>query len=402
MGSKKINIGIVISSDIDAGGGYQYEYMVSSILSKYHNDKSISLNFYAPTKKILNNYSDLDIDIKIIKENIFQKIHRLCLLNIFLYRFFKKIGFKISHFEKQLLKDNIDLIYFLSPNLKSLGLSKTPYIFTLWDLGHLDIPEFPEVSHEMRFELREFNFTKSLKKALKVIVDLEYGKRNVIKKYNLNENRVEVLKFLPNIRKIQPNHTIDIRQKYNLKNEYIFYPAQFWAHKNHIYILKALKILREQNGIDIDAVFSGSDKGNLEFILNKAKEFGVEDLIHYIGFAPNDEIPLLYMQSLALVMPTYLGPTNIPPLEAFVYDTPVCYSDTPFFREQLDDAVFFMDLNDPHSLIKNLLTIKNDKEITKVKINKGKEILEKWNDKDFYTKLLKIFNEYKNIRDAWN
>ena len=84
MGSKKINIGIVISSDIDAGGGYQYEYMVSSILSKYHNDKSISLNFYAPTKKILNNYSDLNIDIKIIKENIFQKIHRLCLLNIFL------------------------------------------------------------------------------------------------------------------------------------------------------------------------------------------------------------------------------------------------------------------------------------------------------------------------------
>ena len=79
------------------------------------------------------------------------------------------------------------------------------------------------------------------------------------------------------------------------------------------------------------------------------------------------------MQSLALVMPTYLGPTNIPPLEAFVYDTPVCYSDTPFFREQLDDAVFFMDLNDPHSLIKNLLTIKNDKEITKGKINQEKK-----------------------------
>jgi glycosyltransferase involved in cell wall biosynthesis len=402
MSSKKLNIAVIISSSLESGGGYQYEYMVLNILKKYHKDKGISLKFYAPSYKVSKDYTDLYIDIKVIKENIFRKIHSLCLQNIFLYTFLKKIGFGLSFFEKKLLADSIDLVYFLSPNLKSHALSNTPYIFTLWDLGHLDSMEFPEVSYDRRFEFREFNYSKSLKKAIKVIVDSDYGRDYAIKSYNLDKKRVKVLKYLPNIRTIESKHSVDIKKKYNLKNDYIFYPAQFWAHKNHIYILKAIKILRETKHIDIDVVFSGSNKGNLNHILEKAKEFKIDDLVHYIGFAPNNEIPFLYKQSLALVMPTYLGPTNIPPLEAFFYETPVCYSDTPFFREPMTDSVFFMDLRDPNSLVRQLLIIKNDKIVTKYKIDKGKDFLDSWNDIDFYNKLLEIFSDYKNIRSIWN
>ena len=47
---------------------------------------------------------------------------------------------------------------------------------------------------------------------------------------------------------------------------------------------------------------------------------------------------LLYTEALALVMPTYFGPTNLPPLEAFQTGTPVLYSDLPGMREQVGDA----------------------------------------------------------------
>lgn len=401
MNYKKLNIAVIIASGLKSGGGYQYEYMVLDILKKYHNDRNISLNFYTSNNIILKDYSDLNLDIKTINENIFQKFHRFSISNIFLYRLFNKIGYGFSSIEKKLLKDNINLVYFLSPNLRSQGLSNIPYIFTLWDLGHLEMPEFPEVSHERRFEMREFIYNRNLKKAINVIVDSEYSKKYTIKKYNLDQERVKVLKFLPNIRTIQSNQSINIRQKYKLNNDYIFYPAQFWAHKNHIYILEAIKILRKEEGVDIDVVFSGSDKGNLKYILDKAKEFQIEDLIHYIGFASNDEIPLLYKQSLALVMPTYLGPTNIPPLEAFAYETPVCYSDTPFFREQVGEAVFYMNLKDPSSLAQNILIIKNDKKITQYKVDQGKKILDSWNDQEFYNKLIKIFDDFKYLRSRW-
>jgi len=401
MGSKKINIAVIIGSDLQSGGGYQYEYMVLDILKKYHKDETIKFNFYGFRDDIKKDYADLELDVKIIKENIFHKVHRLALSNLYFYKIFSKLKMKFSFVEKELSKDNIDLVYFLSPSLISQGLSNIPYIFTLWDLGHLDILEFPEVSYDRQFESREMVYTNSLKKAYKIIVDLEYGKQNAIKKYNLDEKRIEVLKFLPNIRVVEDNANIDIKKKYNLKNDYVFYPAQFWAHKNHMYILKAIKLLREEKNIDIDVIFSGSNKGNLEYILDKAKEFEIDDLIHYIGFAPNEEIPYLYKQSLSLVMPTYLGPTNIPPLEAFAYNVPVCYSDTPFFREQVGDAAFFMDLKNPQSLVEKLINIQTDKDLVHEKIQLGVKVLDDWNEKDFYNKLLLVFNEYKYIRELW-
>ena len=401
MDSKKLNIAIFIGSDLKSGGGYQYEYMVLDILKKFHKDKGIDFKFYGLKADIKKDYIDLNLDINIIRENIFQKIHRISLSYFYFYKIFSKIKISFCSIERRLANDQIDLVYFLSPNVVSQGLSNIPYIFTLWDLGHLDILEFPEVSYDRQFEARELVYTKSLKKAYKVIVDLEYGKQNVIKKYNLDEKRIEVLKFLPNIEIDVTKVSVNIKEKYKLKNDYIFYPAQFWAHKNHIYILKAIKILREKRCIDVDVIFSGSNKGNLEYILNKAKEFKINDLIHYIGFAPNEEIPYLYKQSLSLVMPTYLGPTNIPPLEAFAYETPVCYSDMPFFREQVKDAAFFMDLRDPSSLVENILTIQNDKQAVEEKKGKGLEILKGWNGEGFYNKLLSIFNEYKYIKELW-
>ena len=401
MDSKKLNIAFFIGSESESGGRYQCEYKVLDILKKYHKDQGINLKFYGLREDIKKDYIDLNLDINIIKENIFQKLHRYSLSNFFFYKIFSKIKMGFSSIEKRLAKDQIDLVYFLGPNLVSHGLSNIPYIFTLWDVGHLDILEFPEVSYDAQFDTREFTNDKSLKKAYKVIVDLEWGKKNAIKRYNLDEKRIEVLKSLPNIRINKTGTLLRIKEKYKLKNDYIFYPANFWAHKNHMYILKAIKILREKKHIDIDVIFSGSDQGNLEYILNKAKEFKINDLIHYIGFVPNEEIPSLYKQSLSLVMPTYLGPTNIPPLEAFAYETPVCYSDMPFFREQVGESVFFMDLRDPSSLVKNILTIQNDKQIVEEKKEKGLQVLKNWNEEDFYKKLLNIFNEYKYVRELW-
>jgi len=402
MYSKKLNIAVFIGSSLEAGGGFQYEFMVLNILKKYFKDNQIiNIQHYSNNVNVLKDYKDLDLNINIIKENIFQKIHRIGLSNLLYFKVFEKLNIKFSKIERRLEDDNIDLIYFLYPSSLSLSIINIPYIFTLWDLGHLQNMEFPEVSQNKTFELRENLYSKSLKKAYKITVDSMFSKNFTVSKYNLEKNHVAVLKFLPNIRVIDEINYIDIKKKYNLRHEYIFYPAQFWAHKNHMYILKAIKILRDENKVDIDVIFSGSNKGNLDYILQSSKKMGVEDLIHYIGFAPNEEIPYLYKQSLSLVMPTYLGPTNIPPLEAFAYETPVCYSDTPFFREQVGDAVFFIDLKNPNCLVENILIIKSDKNIVKDKIIKGKEILENWNAKDFYTKLVEIFNEYKYIRECW-
>lgn len=402
MVNKKINIAIFLDSELSYGGSYQYQYKILSIIKNNHkNNSNIIFKFYSNKESASLNFKDLGIQIKIIRENIFQKIHRVALSNLNYFKFQTKIKNQYTKIERVLNSDNIDLIYFMFPSALSLSIINIPYIFTLYDLAHLRNLEFPEVSSNRIFEIRENLYSNSLKKAQKVIVASKFEKKLAVEKYKLDESRVVVLKYLPNIIEIKTLEHLDIKKKYNLKNDYIFYPAQFWPHKNHIYILKAVNILRKKYNISIDVIFSGSDKGNLKYILESAKLLGVDDLVHYIGFVKNNEIPFLYNQSLSLVMPTYLGPSNIPPLEAFAYETPVCYPDFLFNREEFNDSLIYMNLKDADTLVEILFKIKNDNSIRNEKIKCGKEFLRKWSDDDFYQKLIDEFNNFKKISECW-
>ena len=167
-------------------------------------------------------------------------------------------------------------MYFLSPNSDSLYLENINYIFTVWDLCHRDHPEFPEVRNNLAFEKREILFNKILPFATKVICESSFGKQQLIKRYNVDHNKCEIidmpLTYLSDDDTKLDNNFIDNTvKKYRIKNKFIFYPAQLWAHKNHIYNIDAIKHLAKKQ-IIIDLVFCGADKGNLETILAYAKK----------------------------------------------------------------------------------------------------------------------------------
>jgi len=149
------------------------------------------------------------------------------------------------------------------------------------------------------------------------------------------------------------------------------------------------------------AVFSGSDKGNLKYILDYAKKLNVEDLINYIGFAPNEEIYYLYKQSLALVMPSYFGPTNIPPLEAYTIGTPVIYSDLDGLREQVEGAALLCDLNNSGHLAEHLELLINSSEKRVELIESGYKRLKELQKYSIDQTLIKIFDDYSVKLKCW-
>ena len=94
------------------------------------------------------------------------------------------------------------------------------------------------------------------------------------------------------------------------------------------------------------------------------------DRIVFAGFVSDSDIPYLYRQSLALVMPTYFGSTNMPPLEAFQLGVPVLYSNIDGAKEQLDRAAFLLDINDVYSFVEGVLSL-DDEQAKKDMIKKG-------------------------------
>ena len=51
-----------------------------------------------------------------------------------------------------------------------------------------------------------------------------------------------------------------------------------------------------------------------------------------------------------MVMPSYFGPTNMPPLEAFAMKTPVVVSDLPGIRDQVGEAALLVEPENPKAL----------------------------------------------------
>ena len=153
----------------------------------------------------------------------------------------------------------------------------------------------------------------------------------------------------------------DIITKYALPDRYVFYPAYFSFHKNHLYLLEGLIELQRRHGITLHAVFcGGGDSGDQENVERQVHALGLREQVHFLGLIPDGEVPALYEGALALVMPAYFAPTNLPPLEAMALGCPVIYSDHPDFRQQLGDAALYCNLADASSLADLLASLLRD------------------------------------------
>lgn len=230
-------------------------------------------------------------------------------------------------FEKKIIQHKCDLAYFLTQSSSMEFLQQTNFITTVFDLCHRDTPEFPEVRDFGIFQDREQNFKNNLSQALIVITESECLSGSIVRRYGIDPERclampMSAASYLQN--KVSIDKSV-VLKKYNLDEGYFFYPAQFWAHKNHIRILEALVQLRSE-GVLYRVVFVGGDKGNRAHIEKFVNQNNLKKQVQFLGFVPAEDMRGLYEGSIAVVMPTYFGPTNLPPLEAWLIRKPLIYS----------------------------------------------------------------------------
>jgi len=97
-----------------------------------------------------------------------------------------------------------------------------------------------------------------------------------------------------------------------------------------------------------------------------------EDHIHFLGYVDDEMVPELYRASMGLVMASYFGPTNIPPLEALLLGVPVTASKQ--HTEQLGDAAVLFDPDDADELASAIESLSSRATRTKLAA-RGKNLL---------------------------
>lgn len=377
------NIGISIKHGKNSGGTFQWTCNILKSLNEYCKNPGINIYVFVfdcnDFDLVLNKYPNISVVkfgkivtfLSTIIENTFAKIPQLRILfSIFLPLNLISILYKIK--------------FMIIPCSLSACLYSKNFIFMFCDLSHKYYPNFSEIGGVSGIKTRELIFSIGCSNAISIIVESEELKKDVSKFYNVKSSKIEVL-FQTFTTSLVTRET-SINKDLILPSKYIFYPAQLWQHKNHKNLLKAFKIIKKKDD-KIKLVLTGFIKKGSNEIFDLIKNLELENDVLYFGYVSNSEIIKLYKNALALVMPTYFGPTNIPTLEAFYYGCPAIISDLPGVREQAKDAALYFDPNNPKS-ISDVIESIEDKSLRDKLINSGKKRINELSFKNYYNNAL--------------
>jgi glycosyltransferase involved in cell wall biosynthesis len=368
---EKKRIIIYLSSIPTDGGKFQYALSILSAVEKFSTKKYEIIVVYNNIiwQKIIPKFIK---SVQLRNNNVIIK-----LLRYLVFLILPEIGRDIWRIIGRFIDLNHRTFFSLTPDL-IIYAGKDPFIHELslpgvipvFDLMHR-YEKFPELQDDASAYGRDIYYQRVCKYAKGILVDSNVGLNHVIDNYDVEIEKIFVFPYIaPNYVNEYSVNSEKLLFKFNLPPDYIFYPAQFWSHKNHNLLIEAIYKLKEEKLI-VNCVLVGSPKNVFNEIKEKVIFLGLERQIYFLKYVTNGELVALYKTSKALVMPTFLGPTNIPPLEAFALGCPVITSDIYGVKEQVGDAAVLVDPKNVKEIAGGIKSIYTDAKFRERLIRNG-------------------------------
>ena len=377
-----IKIGILAFGSEDIGGAYQY---AQSIIDALKEDKN--KNYIIFCNKNDDRFDNYKLEVRKIDKphnKTSEKIIRV-FQQLFCIR-------RPWFFTKNELDIFADIDTFLSPSISiypHFYLNK-PFVFTLHDMQERYFPEFFNMKEKAVRWLSRRTLTNF---ADKIICESSFVKKDIINFIGVDESRIHVIQSPPpeiflNFKFEEKRFQI-VKDKYNLNERFIFYPAQCWFHKNHFKLVKAFKIVSKTFD-DVNLILTGSKMNNYNNLIQKIDMLSLQDRVKHLGYIDYEDLPYFYKMSQFLVMPTLFESVSIPIYEAFALEVAVCSSNVVALPEQVGDAGLIFDPNDIHDMASSMIKYLEDDRLRKEKAKLGFERVKGFNHENYRIKLLEI------------
>ena len=178
-------------------------------------------------------------------------------------------------------------------------------------------------------------FVKStLSSKTDVVVQIPFIKKQFVRKFGIDANRVHVLFPDTNIINIE---TIK-RKSLNSNYFHFLYPATPNPYKEHKTLVEALCLLRENNRVVFDRVrihFTLS-KGDYPHLDNLISQHQLQNQFVMDGMMPINELFSFYKASCGLLFPSTLETLGLPLLEAASLGVPIIAANLDYAHEVLE------------------------------------------------------------------
>ena len=345
---RALNIAVFLElSEEQSGGSFKFNKLIYDNLLSRKDELEHKLYF------VFNSRNELGLKPDIALPSIFQ--HRISLVNTFIQQLLKFLlrGQRISlqncqsaFLNKKLSKLEIRAVWSVNPLASPTNV---PFVTTSWDISHKVTPYFPEISESGNALAKRDRICKSVfDQAFRIIVGTDQGRNELESVYGVVRERIKVQPLPVEIAKF---NDIVIRERLKF-----IYPANFWTHKNHHVIVHAVNALRNDADLPIKIIFTGSDRGNLQKIQNLVSRYELNSQFVFKGFVDSRELESLYRSSNSCIFPSFIGPDNLPPLEALSFGARAIVSDIPGARDQFGEFATYFNPYDPSSLANQIKT----------------------------------------------
>ena len=357
--------------------------LINAILINKKKSKKINIFLIVSNKKILINCK-IPNSVKIIedKEITKPKQYKRFIDKIFLV-FFNKTFF----LEKRLKKYGINIIS--HSNICTGKKSITKSIVWIPDFQFFHFPNNFSLKYKI---LKKINLLIYSKYSDQILLSSNTAK-NDLKKICYPAFKMALVNSFcfPESKKMNRSILKKILKDYKIPNKFFYVPNQYWVHKNHKVVLKALKFLKKNSKIKIISTGFSQDYRFPDYFKSISKYINDNKLNNnfiYLGVVPDKIVKYLMHKCLAIINPSKFEGWNTSVEQGKAIGKKIILSNISTHKEQNPPDAYFFGVNNYLELAKILNQ-------TWSKGNNNKSVMRKFysfNDefKNYGEKFLKI------------
>lgn len=231
-----------------------------------------------------------------------------------------------------------------------------PAVLTFHDMQERFFPEFFTPAQHVE---RYYHYDWSLRMADAVVAVSEFTKRSCVELAGVPAAKIVRVHHAPDELPASRRPRIGALED----ESFLFYPANFWAHKNHLRLLEALALLRRERGLRVPLVCTGSLLGRETEWQDAVGRAGLADQVVHLGLRPRAELSWLFHEARGLVFPSLFEGFGIPVIEAMQCGCPVLCSGTTALPEIATGRALFFDPADANSIADGIQRFWQDEEL---------------------------------------
>jgi glycosyltransferase involved in cell wall biosynthesis len=204
------------------------------------------------------------------------------------------------------------------------------------------IPDFqhkllPEMFDAAEIAKRDRNFSGIIYERRFLLLSSESARADMARLYPHPKARTFVWSFTSSL---DPAAfpSIDPRPIYGLPDKFLLAPNQFWKHKDHATLFRAVAELSRQ-GLDVTVACTGEGVDNrhpryFEDLRGFVKDQGLDRRIKFLGVVPHDHLGLLFRFAAGIVQPSLFEGWSTVIEDAKALGRPTIASDLDVHLEQ--------------------------------------------------------------------